>query len=257
MEACVKAWQHRDADEWVHLFVHSLDPIPKNWYTKTELCRGTETCSLLIEEFQLTFGFEFEYLEIDDALEVIILKLFDDFPLLIFNQLDQVAQMKNVVECYNFAIDEEEEDPHNVNIAESEGSRDVRGPEMELLEITKKVKIKKINIGIEAYPKFAFIRYYWDDETVGHIIDLLQEYQDLFPMKFIEMKGILGDLGVMMIPLKADAKPMKQCPYRVNPRYKEKVRHKLDKMIIVGIIETGEESEWVSPMVVQDRNGIT
>ena len=45
------------------------------------------------------------------------------------------------------------------------------------------------------------------------------------------MKGILGDLGVMRIPLKVDAKPMKQCPYRLNPRYKEKVRHELDKMI--------------------------
>ena len=51
------------------------------------------------------------------------------------------------------------------------------------------------------------------------------------------MKGILGDIGVIKIPLKADAKPVKQRPYRLNPKYKEKVRMKLAKMLTAGIIE--------------------
>ena len=71
--------------------------------------------------------------------------------------------------------------------------------------------------------------------------------------KFEDMNGILGDLGVMRIPLKEGAKPVKQRPYRLNPRYKEKVRKELDKMLAAGIIEPVEESEWVSPMVVQDN----
>ena len=57
----------------------------------------------------------------------------------------------------------------------------------------------------------------------------------------------------MRIPLKVDVKPVKQRPYRLNPRYKEQVRQELVKMITTGIIETVEESEWVSPMVVQDK----
>ena len=67
------------------------------------------------------------------------------------------------------------------------------------------------------------------------------------------MKGIVGDLGVMRIPLKEDARPVKQCPYRLNPRYKEKVKDEIDKMIAAGIIEPVEESEWVSPMVIQEK----
>ena len=55
-------------------------------------------------------------------------------------------------------------------------------------------------------------------------------------MKFEDMKGILGDLGVMRIPLKEGAKPVKQRPYRLNPKYKEKVRKELDKMHIAGIL---------------------
>ena len=140
-----------------------------------------------------------------------------------------------------------------MNIPESEGSHEVQGPKLEIHEIAKKVKTRKINIGTEEDPKLASIGDYWDDETVGHIAYLLQEYQDLFPTKFTEMKGIIGDLGVMRIPLKEGVKPVIQRPYRLNPRYKEKVRQELDKMIAAGIIEAVEESKWVSPMVVQDK----
>ena len=88
---------------------------------------------------------------------------------------------------------------------------------------------------------------------VSKVTQLLHEYQDLCPTKFSEMKGILGDIGEIKIPLKPNAKPVKQRPYRLNPKYKEKVRMELDKMLIVGIIEPVEESEWVSPMVVQEK----
>ena len=42
------------------------------------------------------------------------------------------------------------------------------------------------------------------------IKDLLYEFQDLFPTKFSEMKGILGDLVEMKILLKQNAMPVKQ-----------------------------------------------
>ena len=67
------------------------------------------------------------------------------------------------------------------------------------------------------------------------------------------MKGIVGDLRVMRIPLKEDPRPVKQRPYRLNPRYKEKVKDEIDNMLAAGIIEPVEESEWVSCMVVQEK----
>ena len=67
------------------------------------------------------------------------------------------------------------------------------------------------------------------------------------------MKGIIGNLGEMKIPLKPDAKPVKQCPYRLNPRYKKKVKAELDCMLDAGIIEPIEESEWINPIVIQDK----
>jgi hypothetical protein len=68
------------------------------------------------------------------------------------------------------------------------------------------------------------------------------------------MKGIKGPMGEMKIPLKPDAKPIKQRPYRLNPKYKEKVKIELDRMLEAGIIEPVEELERISLMVVQDKN---
>ena len=58
-------------------------------------------------------------------------------------------------------------------------------------------------------PKITSIGNYWDDITIGQVPDFLQEYQYLFPTKFEDMKGILGDFGVMRIPLKEGANPVK------------------------------------------------
>jgi hypothetical protein len=85
-------------------------------------------------------------------------------------------------------------------------------------------------------------------KPVEKIADLLHEYQDLFPTTFSEMKGIAGELGEMKIPLKPGPKPVKQIPYRLNPRYKEKVKEEIDCMLKEGVIELIEESEWISPM---------
>ena len=47
IESCAKAWKHQNVDEWVHLFVHTLDTSPRNWYTETELRKGTQSLSLV------------------------------------------------------------------------------------------------------------------------------------------------------------------------------------------------------------------
>jgi hypothetical protein len=65
---------------------------------------------------------------------------------------------------------------------------------------------------------------YWDDATISKITELLHEYQDLFPTKFTDMKGIKGPMGEMKILLKEDARPIKKRPYRLNLKYKRKLR---------------------------------
>jgi hypothetical protein len=68
-------------------------------------------------------------------------------------------------------------------------------------------------------------------QDLFQITELLHEYQDLFPNKFIDMKGIKGPMGEMRIPLHPDARPAKQIPYILNPKYKEKVKIGFDRML--------------------------
>jgi hypothetical protein len=82
----------------------------------------------------------------------------------------------------------------------------------------------------------------------------MHEYQDLIPTTFSYMKGIVGDLGKMKIPLKRGSKPVQQRPYKLNLKYKDsKVKSEIDRMLDAGIIESVEESKWISPMVSQDK----
>ena len=80
---------------------------------------------------------------------------------------------------------------------------------IEDLDITAALKTKQANIGMKDKPKYAMLGDYWDDATVDKVGELLHEYQDLFPTKITDLKGIVGDLGMMKITLKHDAKPVK------------------------------------------------
>jgi len=43
------------------------------------------------------------------------------------------------------------------------------------------IKSNKYNIGTEKAPKMAIIGDYWDKEIITQVVNLLKEYEDLFP----------------------------------------------------------------------------
>ena len=150
-------------------------------------------------------------------------------------------------------MEECDEDPRNITIPELEGEHTVSGPPLQTIDVTKALKLKEVNIGTEEKPNLAKIGDYQDNDTIGKVMELLMEWQGLSPMEFLELKGITRDLGVMHITLKPYVCPIKQQPYRLNPKYKQKFREEIDKMIATGIIEQVEHSDWVIPMVVQEK----
>jgi hypothetical protein len=86
----------------------------------------------------------------------------------------------------------------------------VEGPPIESEVIFAPIKVNKVNIGIVEHPKIASIGDYWDEQKVESITELLRESSDLFPTTFTDMKGIAGELGEMKIPLKPEARPIRQ-----------------------------------------------
>lgn len=101
----------------------------------------------------------------------------------------------------------DEEDLRGLHFEETEGHHALQGAttSSSAPDYNKPLKSKKYNIGSEKNPKLAIIGDYWDDETVNRVVDLLKEYQDIFPTTFSEMKGIAGELGEMKIQLRCKA----------------------------------------------------
>jgi hypothetical protein len=175
----------------------------------------------MTQNFIAMFLFEIQYPTVDQDLEIVRHKVFEEAPNPPLEQEkdEWTAPLQRLQGFYNINANEDD-DPRNVKILETKGQRDIEGPGIELPFVGNPIKIKKVNIGIEQEPKLENVRDYWDDATISKIKELLHEYQDFFPAKFTYMKGIKGPMGEMKIPLKEDARPVKQRPYRLNPKYK-------------------------------------
>jgi len=71
-----KSWGEDLEPEWVHVFCHTLDIIPMNWYLEMELHHGTVEWDSLRESFLLTFSFEDGFECIDETLQEIKAAIF-------------------------------------------------------------------------------------------------------------------------------------------------------------------------------------
>jgi len=59
--------------------------------------------------------------------------------------------------------------------------------------------------------------------------------------------------GEIKIPLKPNMKTAKHILEILNPKYKEKVKEEIEKMLLARIIEIVDESVWIILMVIQDN----
>ena len=114
--------------------MHTLEPVAKNWYAEVEFFHGTVSWDSLVDSFVLTFSINEVCPTLDAAVRLIHTKVFDDQEIAEY-QPDWKEQEANVVECYNLAIDEDD-DLRNINIPKLEGYYEVHGPTVEAPEVT-------------------------------------------------------------------------------------------------------------------------
>jgi hypothetical protein len=79
---------------------------------------------------------------------------------------------------------------------------------------------------------------------------ILKDYSDVFAWAPTDLEGIPAELGEHSIDLQEGAVPVRQCQYRLNPRYLLIVKEEIDRLLEVGFIYPVNNSEWVSPIVV-------
>jgi len=174
----VQAYGEEPQPEWVDLFYHTLDVIPRNWYTETELRHGTGEWDILRDGFLLKFLFEDQWMDtVDNALQLVKAVIFK-IPLELeeIMQPDWSQQLNQALERYDVRVEYNEDDRRNINIMETKGIREVNGLEIEDLDITTLLKTKQINIKIEEESMYAMLGDYWDDSTIEKFIELVREY---------------------------------------------------------------------------------
>lgn len=135
------------------MFVSTLDTVPRNWYIELELRGGTRTWGEMLKDFIGTFIFEDNNPTIDSALQVVKERNWDEEGIAIERTKSEWDEkMDCALACYNLAVDggdleSEEEDPRHLEIEETKGEHEVQGPELQIPDVTKPLKIKKVNIG--------------------------------------------------------------------------------------------------------------
>ena len=75
-----------------------------------------------------------------------------------------------------------------------------------------KVKTRKFDISNDDRPKMAKIGDYWSEEKTIEIVNLLKNFQDVFSQDYIDIKGLVHEMGEMKIDTKPNVRPVKKRP---------------------------------------------
>ena len=86
---------------------------------------------------------------------------------------------------------------------------------------------------------------------------MLKEHKTAIGWTLADLKGISPSICMHRILLKYDAKPVREFQRKLNPAMKEIVLKEILKLLEEGIIYPISDSEWVSPIHVPKKAGIT
>ena len=88
---------------------------------------------------------------------------------------------------------------------------------------------KVINLGIEEERKKVKIGTTLSPATRKELINLLQDYSDIFTWSYQDMLGLDTDIVVHRLPLKEECMPVKQKLRRVKPEMLLKIKEEVKK----------------------------
>jgi hypothetical protein len=86
VRSCEEASGNIPQEQWVHKFINTLDTMPINWYLQAELCLTTADWHGMTQNFVATFLFESQHPTVDQALQVVRHKFFEEAPNLLVGQ---------------------------------------------------------------------------------------------------------------------------------------------------------------------------
>ena len=76
--------------------------------------------------------------------------------------------------------------------------------------------------------------------TRKELIDLLQDYSDVFAWSYQDMTGLDTDIVVHRLPLREECMPVKQKLRRVKPEMLLKIKEEVKKQLDAGFLEVAK-----------------
>ncbi len=80
--------------------------------------------------------------------------------------------------------------------------------------------------------------------------ELLKEFKCVFAWTYNDLKWIPPKLAQHKIELDTIVPLTHKVKYILNPNYVIAIKHDINKLLIVGFIQSIEEATWLSPIVV-------
>ena len=105
-------------------------------------------------------------------------------------------------------------------------------------------------MGIEEERKEVKIGTTLSFATRKELIDLLQEYNDVFEWSYQDMPGLDTDIVVHRLPLREECAPIKQKLKRVKPEMLLKIKEEVKKQLDAGFLEVAKYPRWVANIVL-------
>jgi hypothetical protein len=90
--------------------------------------------------------------------------------------------------------------------------------------------VEVINLGTDEDWKEVKVGASLKDDVKRKLIDLLQEYVDVFAWSYQDMPGLDTDIVVHKLPLKPECPPVKQKMRRTTPDMALKIREEVKKL---------------------------
>ena len=95
-------------------------------------------------------------------------------------------------------------------------------------------------MGIEEERREVKIGTTLSPATRKKLIDLLQDYSDVFAWSYEDMPGLDTDIMVHRLPLKEELEPVKQKLRRVKPEMLLKIKEEVKKQLDAGFLEVSK-----------------
>ncbi|KAA3481562.1 hypothetical protein EPI10_021921 [Gossypium australe] len=86
-------------------------------------------------------------------------------------------------------------------------------------------------------------------ETKWDLVELLQEFKDIFAWSYRDMPGLITNIVVHCLPIKEDCKPVQQKLRRMRPDIVLKIKEEVKKQFDAGFLQEIKYLEWVANIV--------